>query len=140
MHKPLSSLHRVPSSHSPPAGCSLGRLLGSTERLSDTGAAELDLEDALHLSEELGIRGRLHVLVCGDTGRRGSAGSSHGGSKTEPRLTLLDDGLLLVDCAGEVALAHRLRLTLAVLEVLPGLLEDLAELHRDRRWRCHLVL
>lgn len=39
-------------------------LLGSSERLTDVGAAELDLEDALHLAEDCRIGLGLHVLVC----------------------------------------------------------------------------
>ena len=58
----------------------------------------------------------------------------------ECRLTFLHDSLLLVDSPGEVALAHRLGLALTVLEVLPRGLEDLAELKRDRRGWCDLIL
>lgn len=39
-------------------------LLGSAERLTNVGAAELDLEDTLHLAEDCRIGLGLHVLVC----------------------------------------------------------------------------
>lgn len=67
--------HLIPSPHR------LLGLLGSSQGLSDSSSTELDLEDTLHLAEDLGVGSRLHVLVCG--GRGEVSYKSHGGGSGE---------------------------------------------------------
>merc|ERR1711939_232886 len=85
----------------------LSLLLAERKRLANVGTAELDLEHALHLPEQLRVGRRLHVLI------------------------LLDHAGLLVHSLGELALRHGLGVALRVLELLTCPLDHLAELHRD---------